>query len=154
MTKIKAWSSRLNVVKFICVTGLACGLLFLTIFRTTRKRSPQREAGFSQVATNRTSTVSAAKADPKWIEAYGKLPLSFEENQGQTDREVRYVSHGNGYELFLTPQEAVLALRPSTAYDLSPLHRAAHIQAIREARRAGQMTLIRMHLDGANPQPP
>src|SRR5882672_6736380 len=150
---MKAWSSCLKVVKFICVTGLVCGLLFLTIFRSTRKRAPQREAGFSQVATNRTSTVSAAKADPKWIEAYGKLPLSFEENQGQTAREVRYVSHGNGYELFLTPQEAVLALRPGTAHDLSPLHRAAYIRAIHEARRTSQMTVIRMHLDGANPEP-
>jgi len=150
---MKPWSSCLKVVKFICVTGLVCGLLFLTAFRSTRKRSLQSEAGFSQVATNRTSTVSAAKADPKWIEAYGKLPLSFEENQGQTAREVRYVSHGNGYELFLTSQEAVLALRSGTDYDLSPLHRTAYIQAIREARRISQMTVIRMQLDGANPEP-
>ena len=150
---MKAWSSRLNVVKFMCVTGLVSGLLFLTIFRTTRNRSPQREAGFSQVATNRTSTVSAAKADPKWIEAYGKLPLSFEENQGQTARGVRYVSHGSGYELFLTPQDAVLALRANKPLDLSPLHRTASIRALRKARRAGQVTAIRMRLEGANPEP-
>src|ERR1700731_187592 len=133
MTKMKAWSSCLKVVKFICVTGLACGLLFLTIFRSSKKRSPQSEAGFSQVATNRTSTVSATKADPKWIEAYGKLPLRFEENQGQTNSEVRYVSHGSGYELFLTPQDAVLALR-----SLAPQAKSARnpIVALRESRNA------------------
>ncbi len=47
-------------------------------------------------------------------------PLRFEENQGQTAREVRFVSHGGGYELFLTPDEAVLALHPARRFDLSP----------------------------------
>jgi len=140
-------------VKFAGVTGLVCGLLLVAAFRSAGKRSPQTGAGRSQVAASRASRVSATKSDPNWREAYGKLPLSFEENQGQTAREVRYVSHGNGYELFLTPQEAVLALRPGTDFDLSPLHRAAYIQAIREARRTGQMTVIRLHFDGANPEP-
>jgi len=81
------------------------------------------------------------------------LPLSFEENQGQTAPEVRYVSHGSGYELFLTPQEAVLALRHDAPPDLSPHHRAASIRALRKARGTGQTTAIRMHLEGANPEP-
>jgi hypothetical protein len=41
---------------------------------------------------------------------YAKLPLSFEANQGQTNKRVKFLSRGNGYELFLTGQEAVLAL--------------------------------------------
>jgi hypothetical protein len=93
------------------------------------------------------------RESPRWAEAYGHLPLSFEENQGQTAREVRYVSHGSGYELFLTPQEAVLALRPQQHYDLSPRHRTASIRAMRKARKAGQMTAVRMQLEGANPHP-
>jgi hypothetical protein len=43
-------------------------------------------------------------------EAYGQLPLSFEANRGQTDSEVKFLSRGNGYSLFLTSTEAVLAL--------------------------------------------
>jgi hypothetical protein len=39
---------------------------------------------------------------------YGKLPLSFEANQGQTDRAVKFLSRGRGYALFLTGDEAVL----------------------------------------------
>jgi len=105
----------------------------------------------SQVAASQASKISATKDDPKWSAAYGKLPLSFEENQGQTAREVRYVSHGSGYELFLTPQEAVLALRPNVPRDLSPLHRTATLRAPRKARRAGQVTAICMRLEGANP---
>ena len=43
-------------------------------------------------------------------EAYGKLPLHFEANQGQVDGTVRFLSRGNGYQLFLTSTETVLSL--------------------------------------------
>jgi hypothetical protein len=41
---------------------------------------------------------------------YGKIPLTFEANQGQTDARVRYLARGAGYTVFLTPGEAVLRL--------------------------------------------
>ena len=44
------------------------------------------------------------------IDAWNKLPLSFEANQGQTDQQVKFLSRGPGYALFLTPTEAVLSL--------------------------------------------
>src|SRR5437870_4840495 len=44
--------------------------------------------------------------------AYGRLPLSFEANQGQADPSVDFLSRGAGYSLFLSPSEAVLALQP------------------------------------------
>src|ERR1041385_2666555 len=43
-------------------------------------------------------------------ETYGKVPLSFEANAGQTDPSVKFLSRGSGYSLFLTESEAVLAL--------------------------------------------
>ena len=43
--------------------------------------------------------------------SYGKLPLSFEVNQGQSDERVKFLARGQGYSLFLTPAEAVLSLR-------------------------------------------
>ena len=43
--------------------------------------------------------------------AYGHLPLSFEANEGQTDSSVQFLSLGRGHTLFLTPSDAVLALR-------------------------------------------
>ena len=42
---------------------------------------------------------------------YGKLPLSFEVNRGQSAKEVKFLARGQGYVLFLTRDEAVLALR-------------------------------------------
>ncbi len=45
---------------------------------------------------------------------YGALPLSFEENRGQADGQVRFVSRGSGYSFFLTPTGAVLSFAPDT----------------------------------------
>jgi hypothetical protein len=61
-----------------------------------------------------------AKASPdenkaRLVNFYGRLPLSFEANRGQTDPQVKFVSRGQGYTLFLTHSgEAVLALRKPT----------------------------------------
>jgi hypothetical protein len=49
------------------------------------------------------------------VESYGKLPLSFELNKGQTAPRVKFLSRGGGYSLFLTENEAVLALRKSNS---------------------------------------
>ena len=46
-------------------------------------------------------------------ELYGKLPLMFEANHGQTDPQIRFLSRGNGYSIFLTSSEAVFVLRKS-----------------------------------------
>ena len=43
--------------------------------------------------------------------SYVKLPLSFEANTGQTNSAVKFLSRGRGYTLFLTSDEAVLALK-------------------------------------------
>ena len=47
---------------------------------------------------------------------YGKLPLTFEANAGQTDGRVKYISRGAGYTLFLTAaNEAVVSLARITS---------------------------------------
>ena len=47
------------------------------------------------------------------VQSYGRMPLSFEANQGQTDSRVRFLARGGGYTIFLTDDEAVLTLRKS-----------------------------------------
>ncbi|MGV3722484.1 MAG: hypothetical protein ACO1SX_16380, partial [Actinomycetota bacterium] len=39
------------------------------------------------------------------------VPLAFEENLGQTDAQAAFVARGDGYQVFVTPTEAVLKLR-------------------------------------------
>jgi hypothetical protein len=53
----------------------------------------------------------STSAPPKVMNGYGKLPLSFEANQGQTNAPVRFLARGRGYALFLTGDGGVLSLR-------------------------------------------
>src|ERR1035438_10258896 len=48
------------------------------------------------------------------------VPLSFEANQGQTDSQVKFLSRGDGYSLFLTSYEAVFTLRPPVGAKAPP----------------------------------
>ena len=59
----------------------------------------------SAVATDVASPLSKRVAA-----SYDKIPLSFEANQGQTDSQVKFLSHGDGYSLFLTPNAAIFIL--------------------------------------------
>lgn len=137
--------------KIAGVVALISGLWLLATFRSFGKHAAK--AAVSAIAARAASSSAGRNQDSKWLEAYGKLPLSFEENVGQTAHEVRYVSHGAGYELFLTPQEAVLSLPDPATYDLSPLHRFKTLQAMHAALRARMMTAVRVGFEGANAAP-
>ena len=65
-------------------------------------------------------------------EAYGKLPLHFEANQGQAGPQVKYISRGNRHALYLTQTETILAL---------------HDEA------TGKSAALHLKMDGANPAP-
>ena len=80
--------------------------------------------------------------------SYGHLPLSFEANQGQTDRQVKFLSRGQGYNLFLTSTEAVLAL----ANQDRALVKASEVEDSRSSKETRQ-AVLRMGLVGANPAP-
>ena len=91
---------------------------------------------------------AAAAAEARVSEAYGKLPLHFEANRGQTHRDVRFLARGAGYSLFLTPTEAVLTL-------IKPEPLARKRAARGSSRPRGPVTgvVLRMTLAGANPDP-
>lgn len=67
-------------------------------------------------STPKTSQAPSAAVLPgvakqsRVLENYGQIPLSFEPNAGQTDARVKFLSRGPGYTVFLTNDEAVLAL--------------------------------------------
>ena len=48
-------------------------------------------------------------AGPAPRNAFGRLPLSFEPNQGQTDARVKFLARGHGYALFLIDNGAVFS---------------------------------------------
>jgi uncharacterized repeat protein (TIGR01451 family) len=69
-----------------------------------------REGNSKPVQSTRAEASGSANAE-RVNTAYGKLPLSFEANRGQTDPSVAFVSRASGSTLFLTPTSAVLALK-------------------------------------------
>jgi Bacterial Ig-like domain (group 3)/Beta-propeller repeat/Transmembrane protein 131-like N-terminal len=101
------------------------------------------------------SPISASQADPKAqariLDGYGKLPLSFEANQGQTDARVKFLSRTGAYSLFLTGDEAVLALSGKTPdIGKAKIAGASHtLPSSMAAPKAGGV--LRMKLRNANP---
>src|ERR1043166_3937945 len=63
------------------------------------------------------------------------LSISFEENRGQVDLDVRFLAHAGNSALYLTPSEAVLAL-----YSL-------------DSRKKPAVSVLRMKWIGANAHP-
>ncbi len=81
-------------------------------------------------------------ATPRIVQNYGKLPLSFEANNGQMDGRVRFRSRGSKYSLFLTQDGVVLALRGvKKPQDLYTRNRVASQQAA-ETKSVIRMCLI------------
>lgn len=77
--------------------------------------------------------------------AYGKLPLRFEANHGQTDEGVKFIARGAGYRLFFASNEAVLSMSPSPREGSSPSFDVVRI------RLAGVNQQTRV--SGLQPQP-
>jgi hypothetical protein len=67
----------------------------------------------ARATARETKSRNEAQLKMNTAENYGKLPLSFERNQGQSDKAVKFLSRGKDYTLFLTPTEAVFSLRSS-----------------------------------------
>src|SRR5258705_13407435 len=73
---------------------------------------------------------AAAVTDARVSENYGKLPLHFEANRGQTDKDVRFLSRGLGYSLYLTAREAVLVLaKPDAHSEQAPRDADAQVKS-------------------------
>src|SRR5688572_4921276 len=84
---------------------------------------------------------------------YGKLPLAFEVNRGQTDPQVKFLSRGNGYSLFLTSTEAVLALQKTTVRRTKalepPFKKIGRPPSEIDARDSDDQSVLRMKLIGS-----
>ncbi|HVF42724.1 MAG TPA: SBBP repeat-containing protein, partial [Pyrinomonadaceae bacterium] len=83
----------------------------------------------------------AQARDEGALEAYGRVPMSFEANRGQAEGPVDFLARGAGYALFLRPSEAVFVLRGGGG--------AASARPKSEAGGA-KSKVLRMRLVGAN----
>jgi len=122
--------------------------------------------GVAAAARAPAQTTVDAATGARLREQYGKLPLQFEANAGQTTaQEVKFLSRGSGYTLFLTPTEAVFSL--SSLVGSKPAGKgntrlaekrlpsgnrgaAAHKTGQASAARRRQSAVLRMQLVGGN----
>ncbi len=102
----------------------------------------------SDSLTHGGRAVAAEAAKARLVESYGKLPLRFEANYGQTDESVKFLSRGSGYGLYLRAQEAVLTLHKPVGGDHGSQSGPGGGDAKAEARSATDV--VRMQLAGAN----
>ena len=75
---------------------------------------------------------------------FGKLPLSFVANNGQTDAAVKFTSRGQGAMFFLTANETVMRLRNA---DFGMRNKNS------DAKFGRQSATMKMRFEGANSQP-
>src|SRR5438067_594848 len=128
----------------ITIALLALASLFISSIQRVPALSPLKAKSLaSRADTPKSVPTDDARNKMRVEAAYGKLPMSFELNRGQTDRKVKYLSRGAGYNLFLTQTEATLALYKNE--EKSDSTSRGHHSILN--------SVVRMRLKGANPRP-
>jgi uncharacterized repeat protein (TIGR01451 family) len=113
----------------------AAALLLLAALSLSQTLTPEGSA------ESRREPARAADG-ARLAEAYGRLPLRFEANRGQSGAAVKFIARGGGYTLFLAESGAVLRLRAAgegQRYDtlrLAPdgARRPAKVEGLEELR--------------------
>jgi RHS repeat-associated protein len=145
---MKTWRSC------VWLSGLSAFILVVTLVSIGQFHGPSHgKARVRQLETNPLSSSAKSKA----LSDLGKLPLSFEPNVGQTDPQVSFLARGDGYELFLTKQDAVLELTAASHLDSDPSKRNQPLRGMRTSSASTSASaapsVLRMKFEGANPGP-
>jgi beta-propeller repeat-containing protein len=139
LLRFQTWSK--TFFSFLVTSSLVC--LVATLVHT---------AGSSGVSV---SPVENRNTHPEPHRIHNTLPLNFELNQGQTDRHVKFVARSNGYVLFLSATEAVMALDNPAAHwkgkEKLDVRESDFDSTSRKAMPP--RAIVRMKLEGANPTP-
>lgn len=146
---------RTSVITLLCF-GACVSLAVL--FGSMRQHQHHTQA------THPTNLTLAAARSASIKASYAKLPIAFESNQGQVDKQVKFLSHGAGYNLFLTSNEAVLTLHhpqttPFPASKRQEVFHTAHPQggnrnsSLQRAHAQHTASVLRLILLGANAHP-
>ena len=105
-------ASRIRQLEVAATIATVCLLVLWIAVVHAETRGPGTPIGAEMATNGATDVPKATKQHLQ--ESYGKLPLSFEPNAGQTSRQVEFLSRGQGYTLFLTRDaQAVLVLGKS-----------------------------------------
>jgi hypothetical protein len=118
----------------LVTTAAALSLAASAITIATAAPGPTHQPALDRAA----GTPALTEQQQQAANAYSKLPVSFVENQGQTDPSVRYYAQGNRYAFYMTPSSVMLTFAKRRAA-------AAEDQAVDEVALA-------LRFVGANPK--
>jgi hypothetical protein len=137
---------------------MAVALVALVAFAALMAASQAPNAKYSSAAStdSKSGTAAAPVSEPEAApqmsekdarDAYGKLPLSFIPNEGQTDKAVRYYAQGAGYGFFFTHKGATLSFaegkgRGGHALSLDFLGADPHATLTAKERLAGEVNYL------------
>ena len=123
--------------KYLMVSAMLAVLVLFTgtyVFVDREGLDSKGEVALPGLAAGSEPRAAVPAIDKKAIaENYGKLPMQFEPNVGQTDDQVKFIARGNNYSLFLTGDEAVLSLRKI------------------DDKKPAAEAVVRMRVEGADP---
>lgn len=123
----------MRTYKVILLSFLAVTVIFLSLITVSQNKSPVGEFSSSQ---DSSALDEKDRQKQKIAGEYGKLPLHFEPNLGQTNEKVNFTARGPGYALFLLENEAVLSLEQKGKNETE-----------------GSRAVVKMQIAGANRSP-
>ena len=139
----------------LVVMAVALVALVASAALMAASQAPNAEHYYSAASTDSKSGTAAAPvsepgaapqmSEKEALDAYGKLPLSFVPNEGQTEEAVRYYAQGAGYGFFFTKEGAMLSFsegkeRSGHALALDFLGADPHATLTAKERLSGRST--------------
>lgn len=148
---------------------LLCALISAVALGTAGPLYTQETTNLPQPSQSAVANTAKKTAAVRVLRSLLQSPMSFEVNQGQTDKRVSFLSRGSGYTLFLTPSSAVLALNrinpqapsaqsgfgsnPANPLSLGSLDRTPPPQPAAQRQDLPREDVLQMQLIGANSTP-
>ena len=145
----KPSASKRRIYAFCLVPVLAVIAIALLILSPAR-RGAAYSASSPAIASQAKTVTPAARA--RLQATFAALPLAFEQNQGQTDPQVKYMARANGYTLFLTNHDAVFAFHSKSSGSELAIGRRGRSSQANSAPTAQEKpaAVVRMQLVGGN----
>jgi hypothetical protein len=136
--KLKRKNAFAGLLIFLLALSAVIGLSILASHRPGR-----------QMRRDVASVATVNGAERGKIEAsLAALPLKFELNQGQAEPNIKFISRGNGYTLFLSANEALFALQKRGFSQTEQVENVANTPAQSNVAIAG---LVNLKFSNANP---
>ncbi len=150
----RGWTFALCMVPILAVIFLAVPLVVAPASHRGNAGALSTPSFESQPGVVKSGAVKPAARD-RVQTAHAALPLAFEQNQGQTDSQVKYMARGDGYTLFLTANDAVFSLHSSlnsrgrSLVGRNALSKAKMFSGKQNAQ-SNSSAVLHMQLSGAN----